>query len=144
MKLCRDAEIINRFVNDKDIRPHVGPMEFGELDFGPFVDRPENLFPIGEYGGFALIWSAPHTLEVHTFILPEGRGAWARKAARDGIDIARQSGAERLWTRIPPDSPNVRMYARIMGMRPTGEVIETFDKPYEILGMELKPCQQQR
>jgi hypothetical protein len=139
--LSRDAAWINRVVNDPEVRPYVGPVELGELDFTALVAAEENLFPMGEHGGFALLWTAPKTLEVHTFVLPSGRGEWARQAASEGIEIARQSGAERLWTRIPPDRPNVKLYARAMGMKPTGEVIQTFGKPYRIFSMEINSCQ---
>ena len=132
-----DAAWINEVINHPAVRPFVGPVEMGELDMTPLVERPENLFPMGEFGGFALLWTAPHTLEVHTFVLPEGRGHWARQAAAKGIELAKEAGAVRLWTRIPPDAPHVKAYARAMGMKPTGEVIETFGKPYRIFSMEL-------
>ena len=143
VSLCRDAAWINRVVNDPEVRPYVGPVELGELDMSGLMGQAENLFLMGEHGGFALIWTAPKTLEVHTFILPSGRGEWARQAASEGMELARQSGAERLWTRIPPDLPHVKLYARGMGMKPTGEVIQTFDKPYRIYSMEINSCQQQ-
>lgn len=96
-----------------------------------------NLFPMGEHGGFALIWTAPFTREVHTFVLKEGRGVWAREAAQAGIEIARQHGTCILWTRIPDDLPNVRAFAKGMGMKPTGETIETFGKAYAVYMMAI-------
>lgn len=112
----------------------------GDLDLSPLF-RPENLFPFGEHGGFALLWTGPHEREVHTFILPEGRGSWARHAAREGIAIAAEQGTKTLWTRIPPHGPHIKAYAVGMGMRPTGETIETFGEPHEIYAMEAVSCQ---
>lgn len=123
-------------VNDPAVRPFVGPEDIGELDFAPLI-RPENWVLMGEHGGFALLWSAPGVYEVHTFVLPSGRGQWARQAASDGIAYARENGARMLWTRVPPDLPHVAAYAKGMGMSPTGGAIETFGVPYDILSMEL-------
>lgn len=137
LHLSRDIHAINAAVNHPAVRPFIGAPESGDIDLGPAVERPENLFPMGEHGGFALIWTAPATREVHTFIAPEGRGRWARKAAREGIEMARECGTRMLWTRIPPNGPNVRLFAACMGMSPTGEVIDTFGEPYAIFSMEL-------
>lgn len=137
LHLTKDANAVNAVVNHPAIRPFVGEPEAGDLDLSPLMARPENLFPFGAHGGFALIWTAPHAREVHTFILPEGRGKWAREAAREGIEMARQCGTQMLWTRIPPHAPNVRAYATIMGMAPTGEEIEVFGSPWPIYCMEV-------
>lgn len=136
LHLTKDSDAVNAVVNHPAIRPFVGEPDAGELDLSALVERPENLFPFGEHGGFALLWTAPQTREVHTFILPEGRGKWAREAAREGIEMARQCGTRLLWTRIPPDAPNVRAYAAFMGMSPTGEEIETFGALWPIYSME--------
>ena len=140
LHLTKDAKAVNAVVNHPAVRPFVGAADAGDIDLSPLLDRSENIFPFGNYGGFALIWTAPRTREVHTFILPEGRGKWARDAAREGIEMARQCGTRLLWTRIPPDGPNVRAYAAFMGMRPTGEEIETFGSLWPIYSMEVS-CQ---
>jgi hypothetical protein len=138
LHLSRNSTEINAAVNHPAVRPHLGMPDVGNLDLSESVAKPENIFPIGEHGGFALIWTAPFAREVHTFISPEGRGAWARNAAREGIEMARECGTRLLWTRIPPEGPNVRVFAALMGMAPTGEVISTFGTPYAIYSMEVK------
>lgn len=140
LHLSNDAAEINAAVNHPAVRPFVGEPDAGVLDISPLI-VPENLFPFGEHGGFALIWTAPATREVHTFILPEGRGRWAVLAAREGIAIAAAKGTRVLWTKIPPNSENVRSYAARMGMAPTGEVVETLGHPHAIYAMECGSCQ---
>lgn len=136
IELCTDAGRINEVVNHPSVRPFVGAIELGEVDLAPLI-RPENWFLMGEHGGFALIWTAPNIHEWHTFILPEGRGIWAFKAAKQGISFARKNGDKMLWTKIEPSMSNVSAFARRSGMMPTGQVIETFGKPYEVYSMEL-------
>lgn len=117
------------------MRPFVGAPDAGELDISPLI-RPENLFPFGEHGGFALIWTAPKTREVHTYVVKEGRGRWAMQARAEMIEIARDAGTERLWTKIPPEAPNVESFARRGGMKPTGETIDSLGVPHAVFAME--------
>jgi len=140
---CRDATRVNSVVNDQHVRPFIGMPELGELDFGPVLENPANIFPFGDHGGFALIWSSPFTYEVHTFILKSGRGPWARLAAAGTINLAAQRGAQMLWTRVPQNElPHVRAFAVEMGMKPTGETAPFGGKDYEVLSMKITPCPQ--
>lgn len=139
---CLDPGRVNAIVNHDEVRPFVGPG--GYLDLSEAIARPENWFLIGEHGGFGLIWSAPGSHEVHTFILKSGRGRWARDAARHTIEYAGANGDAMLWTKIPDDQPNVAMFATCMGMKDAGFAIETFEKPYRIYKMEVGPCPSQQ
>jgi hypothetical protein len=136
-----DVERINAVVNHPEVRPFIGNGVDGDIDTSVLVDAHENWFLMGEHGGFLLGWSAPGAREVHTFILPEGRGKWANDARTAMIDYARAHGAEMLWTKIAPDSKHVVRYARQGGMQITDEMIETFGTLYRIYRMELRQCQ---
>ncbi len=130
-----DAAFINRVANDPQVRPALGGE--GELDLSEVIARPEHWFLMGPHGGFVLSWSAPGVREVHTMILPEGRGKLARQAAAETIEYVREHGCRMLWTKIPPHLPHVAGFASAMGMQPTGETIETFGLPYAIYMMEI-------
>ena len=132
-----DAAQVNAVVNHPDVRPHVGAPDAGDLDVAELIARPEHWFLMGDYGGFMLGWSAPDVREVHTFILPEGRGKWAADARQAMIDYARDHGTQMLWTKIAEGDRHVIRYARQGGMQFTGDVLETFGKPYRIYRMEL-------
>jgi hypothetical protein len=140
LHLTRDASAVNAVVNHPAVRPFVGPIEAGELDLTELMERDEHLFPFGEHGGFALIWTAPRTREVHTFILPEGRGTWANRAAAEMIGMAGEAGTETLWTQISPEQPHVRSYAERAGMKATGETLNTFGKHHDVYRMDAT-CQ---
>jgi len=139
MRLQRtdDAGWVNRVVNHPDVRPFVGAPEAGDLDLSALAERPEHWFLLGDHGGFALLWTAPRTYEVHTFIFRSGRGEWGNAARAEGIEFARGQGAKTLWTKVPPQARHVERFARQGGMQPTGEVIETFGVPHRIFKMEL-------
>jgi len=137
LSLSRDIPAINAAVNHPAVRPFVGAPDDGPLDVTPLVANPDNLFPMGEYGGFALVQTAPGVREVHTFIAPEGRGRWAFEAARKMIDIARDNGTRTLWTKVSVDAPHVRRFAVMSGMKATGETVECFGKPHDVLSMAV-------
>ena len=132
-----DIEFINRVINDPSVRPYVGGGVDGDLDAEVLVNDPDNWFLMGEHGGFLLNPTAPNVREVHTFVLPEGRGEWAKDARKVGVEYARRHGTEELWTKIEPDSEHVIRYALQGGMQKTDEMVETFGTQYRIYRMRL-------
>lgn len=139
-----DADAINALVNDPAIRPHVGGDVAQPVDLTAHVAHPANLFLLGEHGGFGLMWSAPGTMEVHTFVRPAGHGAWALAAARDMVRMAGEHGAVRLWTRVEPNARHVAAFARRSGMRPAGQLtcdLGAGPVLYDLMEMEVSPCQ---
>lgn len=132
-----DADAINAVINHAAVRPSCGLPEIGDLDFSDLVARPENLFLLGEHGGFMLLWSAPGVREIHVFLLPEGRGKWGFDAQAEVVEEARARGVSVLWARISPEMPHLALFARRGGMRPTGETIEALGTPYQIYSMEV-------
>lgn len=115
-----DAVRINYLVNHPSVRPHIGGDVTQPLDLAGAVADRQNVFLNGEHGGFACCWSAPETYEVHTFVLPEGRGRWAYELARAGRDWMATFGALHLWTRVHPDAANVRRFTLRAGFMPAG------------------------
>ena len=132
-----DVDRINEVVNHPTVRPAVGLPELGDVDMSPLASAPEHWFLMGEHGGFMLGWSAPEVREIHTFILPEGRGKWAAQARDEMLAYAREHGTKLLWTKIAFDARHVEHFARQGGMQLTEEVIETFGVPYRIYRLEL-------
>lgn len=137
LSLSRDIPAINAVINHPAVRPYVGAADAGYLDASAIVADPANLFPMGEYGGFGLIQTGPGEREVHTFVLPEGRGKWAFDAAREMIELARDAGTARLWTQVSVDQPHVRKFAVMSGMKATGETREALGQTYDVFAMEL-------
>ncbi len=140
-----DSRWVNAVVNHPDIRPWVGGDISQPLDLSAAVADRANIFLAGEHGGFACCWSAPQTYEVHTFILPEGRGAWARAFARDGRDWMEREGATHLWTRVHPDAAHVRRFTLQAGFSPAGQhTIDIGQGPVAYDIFDWRPeCQQQ-
>lgn len=139
---CRDAALINGFANHPDIRPHIGGKD--TLDLSAVTHDP-HVALFGEYGGFCLTWTAPHSYEIHTLILPEGRGAWAEDFARRAFNyMIFIAEADQLWTRVHPDARHTALFTRRMGLKLCGTVPTDFgDGPaiYNVYEWR-RPCPQ--
>lgn len=116
-----DAERVNYLVNHPAVRPFIGGDGKSEMDLSEAVGDDQNHFLDGDHGGFACCWSAPGTYEIHTFVLPEGRGEWAYRFALSGRDYMTRIGATHLWTRVHPDARNVRRFTLAAGFKAAGQ-----------------------
>jgi hypothetical protein len=120
LQRCFDPARINDLVNHPAIRPHIGGDGESFLDLTAAVSDRQNVFLIGEHGGFAFTWSAPRTYEVHTFILPEGRGPNALEMALTARGWMAEHFADHLWTRVDPEAANVRAFTLKAGFSAAG------------------------
>lgn len=114
-----DAERMAALANDPSIRPFVGGDGKSYIDLTEAVANRDNHFVAGEHGAFAFSWSAPRVYEVHTFILPEGRGAWAKQFALDARDYMDRISVM-LWTRVPVAAGNIRAFTEKAGFSRSG------------------------
>lgn len=121
-----DGGRLNELANHPDIRPGVGGDGTSYLDLGPVLANPDNYVLLGPHGGFVATWTAPHTYEVHTFILPEGRGQAAYELAQEFLATMTEVGAEVIWTRVAEDAPHVRRFTLKAGFTPCGEQVCDF------------------
>lgn len=115
-----DAARLNEIVNHPSVRPGVGGDPETILDLSEVIADDKNHILLGEHGGFCCTWSAPGTYEVHTFILPEGRGRYAYQVAKFGMAYMIEQGADHLWTRVQHDARNVRRFTIAAGFVPCG------------------------
>jgi hypothetical protein len=118
-----DADRLNDLVNHPAIRPYVGGDPEAYLDLSHLIADDKNIALLGDHGGFFATWTAPHTYEVHTFILPEGRGRAAYELAREGRDYMTSHGANHLWTRVQRGAENVKRFTLAGGFKPCGEQV---------------------
>jgi hypothetical protein len=117
----RDAARANEVVNNHTVLPYLSLGLYESLDVTPLVENPRNHLLMGEFGGCLIIWSAPGVYDCHDFVLPEGRGKWARDAAQDVFDfVFGKLGARMLWTQTPVENRASRMFNRIIGFTSHG------------------------
>ena len=112
------AERINAVLNHPEVRPWVAEMGDGVIDLTKAVENPNNVLLMGEYGGFFCIKIMPGIYEVHTQMLPEGRGVWAFEAARVASHwMFTHTDAFEIVTRVPQGHNGAKKLATSMGMR---------------------------
>lgn len=120
MELVRDSDAgrINAVLNDPRVRPWVADAGEGILDIAPAVANRDNVLLMGEYGGLVFFKRMPSIYEVHTQVLPEGRGKWALEMMRAAAAwmFIRTDCCE-IVTRIPQGHIAARAAAMALGMR---------------------------
>jgi hypothetical protein len=141
---CFDPVAVNAFANHPDVLPGLG-LGAESLDVTALIENPRNLCYVGEYGGAILVWTGPSIYDAHDFILPEGRGAWARKAC---LQILRKAfaehGARMVWAQTPAENRPCRLFNRLLGFKSRGTesailIPGTPARDVEIFVMEA-PC----
>lgn len=75
----KNADRINKFINDPSIREWVSGDFTGVLDATILVNNRDNIFFTSIHGGCGLIKLGSGIYELHTFVLPDGRGAWVKE-----------------------------------------------------------------
>jgi hypothetical protein len=121
-----DPERANYLINHPAVRPFVGGDGKSFLDLTPVVSDDKNYLLLGDHGGFLATWSAPGAYEIHTFILPEGRGRAARELALEARAYLASIGADHLWTRVQKGMENVRLFTLAAGFEPCGKQVCDF------------------
>jgi hypothetical protein len=115
---CFDIVLVNALANHPTIRPFLGDRSYDLIDFTGTVSNNSNIVLMGEHGGFLCNWCAPAVYEVHTMILPDGRGLWAKQAVAEALDLMwHKYHADKLWTRVALDRPEVRLFSRRVGWK---------------------------
>jgi hypothetical protein len=100
IEIATDARFLNRLFNHPDIRPWVADANEGTLDLAPVIDKGVAL--IGEHGATCYFRLFDGGWEVHTAVLPEGRGDWAKKFAAASVrKMFTATDAVEILTRVP-------------------------------------------
>lgn len=116
-----DATQANVVANHPAVKPGLDLGLDIEIDMTVLVSNPENLLFMGEHGGAILIWSAPGVYDAHNFVLPEGRGEWARKACAAILDLMfEEYGARMVWAQTPVENVACRKLNRLLGFQSEG------------------------
>lgn len=117
----RDVAALNAIINDPAVRPFVGHPDAGPLDVGPLLDEPDTIALAIPYGAFVLTSIGEGALELHTMILPEGRGRNTVPAIQAACRYAFSSGCKVIATKTAHDNPAANLVARRAGFEPTGD-----------------------
>lgn len=97
-----DAAWINSVLNHPDVGPWIDERNDGPIDISAYLESPFVLALRGDHGVFMVVKLDHGIYEVHTAILPEGRGPWARDFARSGAAyMFVGTDAVEILTRVP-------------------------------------------
>ncbi len=116
MHRATDAVFLNRVVNDPEVHSHLYSNE--PLDMSSLVADRRNLVLNGEHGSMIFSENAPGVAEIHTQVLPDGRGPWALEFARQCVDyLFTRTGVNEVFTRVPEGNVAAAALARACGAK---------------------------
>ena len=113
----RDAGRINEIVNHPEIYPWVRGPSNGPLDLSKAIANTDVIALLGTHGGLLFHRLQPGIFEVHSQVLPEGRGAWAELCIRACLHwLFTRTEAVEIVTRCPKGNVAATAMARTVGM----------------------------
>lgn len=113
-----DAAFMNRVINDGAVKPWLANSADGFLDMTPEVRDQRNILIVGDHGGTFYRPIQQGVYEVHTAVLPEGRGEWTRKMTAESLRLMFTcSDAYEVVTRVPKGHIAALAAAKAVGMK---------------------------
>lgn len=136
LERASDATFINRVLNDPLVRADIADLSEGVVNIADKVRDEGNVCLVGEHGGFVFLRYDAGIYEVHSAVLPSGRGAWALAAAKKAVSFMfTATDAIEILTRVPQGHVAADALARAVGFR------HQFETPPECLFRgERVPC----
>lgn len=138
------ADRINAVLNDPEVRPWVADTSLGAIDISPQVADKNNVLLMGEHGGCFFNKVMAGMYEVHTQVLPAGRGEWVKEflmAVRHYIFT--RTDAVEVLTRVPTEHKGARVAAEYVGMtfeftRPDGVMFGGKVMPVDVYSEQIQ------
>lgn len=113
-----DIEHINEILNHPSVRPDVADESESVLDLTVAVSDKRNILLMGDHGGCMFLYMMDCMYEVHTQILPAGRGEWAKAFAKACVEwMYTKSDALEILTRVPHGHIGAKTLALQTGFR---------------------------
>lgn len=138
------ATRVNEVVNHEKVYPWVHGTAVGPLDLTSVVQDPRNVTLWGEFGGVIFIGLQPSIYEIHTQVLPEGRGAWTVEMMDAALRwMFTKTDAMEIVTRVPKGNLGARALAQKVGFtkefdRPNGWVMDHKPVPVGVWSLQLQ------
>ena len=118
IRRATDSTFSNMVLNHPEVRKHTLHVEGVPSDITPLVSNPANVVMEGEYGGIIFHQVLAGLFEVHTYVLPEGRGKWALDMAHEAIEwMFCRTNASELYTRVPDGNVAAMALSRAVGAK---------------------------
>ena len=142
-----DVAAVNDFVNHPAVLPSLSLGIYEQIDMSPLLQNDRNICFIGQHGGAICVWSGPGIYDCHNFVVPEGRGGWAKRAMSEIIvKMFRDFGAAMLWAQTPIENAACRFMNRALGFQSRGKEMAILapglsPQLVEVFSMEGIPCQ---
>ncbi len=123
LERATDAGFLNAVCNHPDVRPFL--YGSGAIDLTPVIQNQNNLAIQGEHGGMLMVQMVKGIWELHTQVLPDGRGPWALEMAQGCVDwLFSRTNAIEVFTRVPDGNVAAMALSRACGARLEEHVLQ--------------------
>lgn len=139
-----DVQKMNDVVNHPSVYPWVHGPIVGYLDLAPIVENRDNFCLFGEYGGTIFTFMQPGIYELHTQVVPEGRGPWTLHMLWDSFRyMFTHTDAMEIMTRVPKGNLGALAAARACKFifefeRPLGWVFDHKYVPAKVFSLKVQ------
>ncbi len=114
---ARDAAFANVVLNHQVIYPWLCGSKTEPLDVSDVCADPQHVVLTGEHGVAIFVKLDIGLYEMHTAVLPEGRGRWALEAGREALEyMFCRTDAVEILTKCPHGNLAAKAGARMLGM----------------------------
>lgn len=147
----RTASLVNLVINDESVYPWVcGPVK-GRLDLSEPIESGNYIALMGIYGGFLFWHISDGIYDAHSAVLPQGRGKWAIRAAKEALKwMFSEADAREIMMVVPQGNVAVHALVRMLKAKKTGNLengwwIEGKQVPCAVYSMtktDWEKCQQ--
>ena len=111
-----DASFLNEVCNDPTVRPFLHGR--GSIDLTAEIANADNVALQGEHGGMLMVQVVKGIFELHTNVLPDGRGPWALEMAHACMDwLFSRTNAIEVYTRVPAGNTAARALTMACGAK---------------------------
>lgn len=114
---------INAAANHPEVRPWLGEVAMGPLDFAPLVSDPANVTMANDSGAFLGHKIGAGVYEIHSAFMPEGRGRLRAETARGLLFLFTATDCQRVVTKVPACNPRAAILSKQTGF------VEVFARP---------------
>lgn len=139
-----DASIVNAVVNDPSVYPWVHGSVVGPIDLEPVLVNHNNYCLWGDLGGTVFVQMQPGLYELHTQVLPPGRGKWTISMVHASFEwMFTKTDAVEILTRCPFGNIAAKAAAKRVGMsfeftRPNTWVQDHKPIPSDIYSLKIQ------
>ncbi len=132
------SAVVNYLINHDEIKPWVCGEMVGTLDATPLIADRDNYFFTDTHGGCGLLNLGQGRYDLHSFVLPSGRGRWVKdNFERVKAWMFENTDCREIITMVPKNNRLALGAARFCGFKKYGSMEKAWKFGGEVFDIDL-------